>query len=110
MSLEGRLDVAVDDAAEFTFTVSNGDVGPVEFTLRSGLVAEMVVYDERDSEVWRRSEGQMYTQALQDARLAPGESFAETARWADPSPGRYTAVASLDAVDVDLEARARFDV
>lgn len=109
MSLEGHLDVTTNGDAEFSFTVTNGDTEPVELTFRSGLIVDFAVFDNSE-EIWRWSDGQMFTQALVTETLAPGESFVESGTWTDPPPGTYTVRASLNAVDTDLEASTEFGV
>lgn len=110
MSLEGKLAVeAGSDAVEFSLTVANADTEPVEVTYRSGLHADVAVL-EGEREVWRWSDGRMFTQAIETETLAPDESVQYTARWEDPSPGEYAAVASLEATGADVEERAEFTV
>ncbi|MEF8887133.1 MAG: BsuPI-related putative proteinase inhibitor [Haloarculaceae archaeon] len=110
MSLDGHLDVAVGgDTVEFTFTVTNVDTEPVDLSFRSGKVADVAVYAD-GAEVWRWSEGRMFTQALDAETLAPGDSFRHGATWPDPQPGEYVAEATLDATNVALSERASFEV
>lgn len=109
MVLRGDLDVAVDDDVVFTFTVTNTGDDPVELEFRDGLAADVAVHRDAE-EVWRWSEGRMVTQALWSERLGPGEAATYEAHWDDPTSGRYEAVATLEARDADLEARAAFTV
>lgn len=112
MPLEGTLAVdAGPDAVEFSLTVANAGTEPVEVTYRSGLHADVTVLaGEDEREVWRWSDGRMFTQAIETEALAPGESVRYTARWEDPSSGEYAAVANLEATDADVEERAEFTV
>ena len=110
MSLEGRLDVTVRDrAVEFSFVVTNASTEPVELSFRSGFVADIAAFAD-GSEVWRWSDGRMFTQALGTETLEPGESFVHAATWDDPRPGEYTAVATLQATNHDVEAAVEFSV
>lgn len=109
MELRGALTVTVDDVVTFTFTVTNPTDEPVELEFRDGLAADVHVHDDGQS-VWRLSEGRMATQALWSERLAPGEAATYEAHWDDPSAGRYQAVATLEATNADVEARASFEV
>lgn len=110
MPLDGHLEVvAADTAVEFAFTVTNADTEPVDLELRSGKVADIAVYED-GSERWRWSDGKLFTQALTTETLAPGESLVHEGVWRNPPPGRYTAEASLEARNVALAARTRFEV
>lgn len=108
-SLDADLAVTVDDRVEFVVRITNTGDTPIELEFRDGLAVDVTV--ERDDEaVWRWSEGRMVTQALWSERLGPGEATTYEARWDDPTPGRYEAVASLAATNTDVEARAPFEV
>lgn len=110
MTLEGTLAVDVTpDGVEFEFTIANAGTTPVEVTLRSGAVSDVVVFED-DAEVWRWSDGRMVTQALRTVALAPGETFTHVATWEDPPTGAYTAEATLEATDHELVARESFTV
>ena len=110
MPLVGSLAITVGEGAvEFRFSVENENTEPVELEFRSGQVADVVVY-EGDEEVWRYSDGRMFTQAIQREQLSPGESFAYEMTWEDPEEGDFTAEASLAATNVDLTTTASFSV
>lgn len=109
MSLDGDLAVTVGRDVDFAFTVRNPGEEPLALEFRDGLAADFLVH--RDGEaVWRWSEGRMVTQALWVERLEPGEATTYEARWDEPSPGHYEAVATLEATTADVEARAPFEV
>lgn len=110
MPLEGNLEVTVEgQRVTFAFTVENGGTRPVELEFRSGKVADVVV-SEDEQVVWRWSEGQMFTQALDTETLQPGEKFTREMTWEDPPPGQYTAEATLDAPNLTLVERESFSV
>jgi hypothetical protein len=110
MTLDGHLEWAVvGDGVEFTFTVENASTEPVDLAFQSGKVADVAVYED-GAEVWRWSEGRLFTQALETMTLAPGESFAREMTWENPPPGEYTAEASLDASTVGLLERESLTV
>jgi hypothetical protein len=114
MPLERDLTADVgSDAVEFSLTITNGSTEPVEVTYQSGCHADFAVRDrgsDEEREVWRWSNGRMFTQALETEALAPGESVRYVARWEDPTPGEYDAVANLEATDADIEERTAFTV
>ena len=106
-ALEASLDVDVGDAVDFTLVVTNAGVAPVGLSFRTGQTADVVVLADGET-VWRWSAGRSFTQALREERLEPGEAMRFEARWDDPEPGRYEAVARLAAQGIDAVARARF--
>jgi hypothetical protein len=110
MALESSVDASVGaDAVTFTFTVENTGDDPVEVTFRSGLDADFAVVADA-GEVWRASDGMMFTQALRPATFAPGQTETYEAEWSDPNPGDYEVVAELAVRKADVEARTTFSV
>lgn len=110
MSLDGRLDATTERrAVEFRFAVTNAGLEPVALSFRSGFVADVAVSDG-ERVVWRWSDGRSFTLALEEATLAPGESVVHEVTWPDPEPGHYAAVATLQAVGRNVEARTDVDV
>lgn len=110
MSLEPTLHALDEgDDVEFVFRVTNTGKAPVELTFRSGLVADVVVYDATGEERWRWSDSRMFTQALESETLAPSQILEYTRIWKDPPSGEYTAVGCLEA-DRQVEARTTFVV
>lgn len=107
--LEPTLSVAVDDAATFTYRVRNDGDDAVRLRFSTSQRVEVEVYAD-DEVVWRFSDGRMFAQALGEETIGPGSSFEETVTWDDPEAGRYVAVTSLAAADIDAEARATFEV
>lgn len=110
MTLEATLDAIVDDAVEFVFHVVNTGTNPVEVTFRTGQDADIAVYDADTADlVWRWSDDKLFTQAIERTSLDPGQTTEYSYTWEHPSPGQYTAVASL-AADANVEARTIFTV
>lgn len=110
MSLNSHLTVDVtDDAVEFAFTVENTGTAPIDLEFRSGKTVDVAVYDD-GVELWRWSEGRMFTQAIQTETIDPDASIDRELTWADPESGTHTAVASLEAVDTTLVERLVFTV
>ncbi|WP_010197336.1 BsuPI-related putative proteinase inhibitor [Bacillus sp. m3-13] len=90
-----ELAVHVDRQNEdFLFKVINDQEEDAEIQFSSGQEYDYVVYDESGSEVKRFSEGMMYTQAIKEMILAPGESLEYPIPYSDLAaslpPGEYT--------------------
>ena len=107
--LDASLEVTVGEGVAFTFTVENGGDRGVELTFRDACKADFVVYDD-DREVWRYSDGRVFAQMLTSAELQPGESAAFTETWPDPTPGDYTAEATLRVTEHEITARTPFSL
>lgn len=108
-----ELDVAVGPAINFEFHVTNNAARKLELRFPSGQTHDIVVLDSIGREVWRWSEGRMFTQSLQN-RIVDSYS---TVTWsasldsgATLTPGRYVAVASLLSENKPLEQRVPFAV
>ena len=122
MTLESEVTATpAGDAVVFELVVHNVGDDPVEVTFRSGLDADFAVLDvdaEREDdgagevEVWRASDGQMFTQALRPETFDPGAERRYRGEWSDPDPGEYEVVATLAVTDeaVEEEVAARTDV
>jgi hypothetical protein len=110
MTLQSSVTATVRaDRVEFEYTVENAGDAPEELTFRSGLTADFAVLDG-GAEVWRASDGRMFTQALQSETIAPGDTTTFPGVWEDPDPGTYTVVAELNTTGADAEARTDFSV
>lgn len=110
MTLESSLDVATGDGAvTFTLTVTNTGDDPITANFSDGCRADVAVQDG-GTEVWRYTDGMMFTQVLGEEQFDPGESRTFELEWADPQPGSYTAVGDLTARNQSCEARTSFSV
>lgn len=110
MTLTGSLDIETDgDRVAFAFTVENDGDEPATLSFRDACTADFAVFDG-ETERWRWSQGRMFAQMLQSADLAAGESVTYEGEWGSPESGSYTAVATLEAENVDCEARTDFSV
>jgi hypothetical protein len=105
------LDVRIRDGIEFGFRVTNNAAGKLELLFPTGQTHDIVVKDSVGREVWRWSEGRMFTQALLNRILESNASVAFNAAWrAEVPPGRYVAIASLLSENRPLEERVEFEV
>jgi hypothetical protein len=109
--IAAALDVKIRDGIEFSFRVTNNAARKLELLFPSGQTHELVVVDSVGREVWRWSEGRMFTQALQNKVLASSATISWKAAWrAEVPPGRYVAIASLMSENKPLEERVEFEV
>ncbi len=109
--LDSRLDVTVAPRGiQFALGVTNVGKKHVELTFRSGQSYDFVVVDSIGREVWRWSNGRMFTQGVQNKQLSGGDSMHAKETWAAPTPGRYTAIATLNSSNFPTEQRADFVV
>ena len=104
------LGVTSARSVRFALKVVNESDKRVEMRFRSGLMQDFVVLDEHAREVWRWSEGRMFTQSVQNRVIAAGDSIAFEESWTPDRPGRYTVVARLNSPNYPAEQRAQFDV
>ena len=105
------LDVKIRDGIEFAFSVTNNAARKLELLFPTGQTHDFVVVDSLGREVWRWSEGRMFTQALQSKILESRGSLSLAAAWrAEVPPGRYVAIASLLSENKPLEQRVEFQV
>ena len=104
------LNVRVNSDVSFAFHITNNAAKRLELTFPSGQTHEITVLDSAGREVWRWSEGRLFTQALQNRVLEASETVTYQATWKPPRAGHYTAVASLRSVNHPLEQRIDFDL
>jgi Intracellular proteinase inhibitor len=103
------LDVQLTDAVRFAFHITNHAAKRLELTFPDGLTHDVRVVDESGNEVWRWSEGRMYTQTLQNHILDADETLSYRADWRPETlHGTFTAVASLRSHNYPIEQRVRF--
>ena len=109
--IAGALEVKIRDGIEFAFRVTNNASRKLELVFPSGQTHDIVVVDSVGREVWRWSEGRMFTQALQNKVLESSASLRWNAAWrAEVPPGRYVAIASLLSENKPIEERVEFEV
>jgi hypothetical protein len=110
--IESSLDVTTTDAraVRFAFRVTNAGGGKIEMTFPSGQTHDVVVLDSLGREVWRWSNGRMFTQLLQNKVLRTADTLAYDERWTDAPAGRYVAVARLASENYPIEQRVAFVV
>jgi hypothetical protein len=108
-AIGATLDVKVKDRVSFALRVTNNAEKRLELTFPSGQTHDIVVLDQAGHEVWRWSEGRMFTQALQNRLLATDETLSYQASWSpSANHGTFVAVASLRSENHPLEQRVQF--
>jgi hypothetical protein len=75
------FDVSTQGDVRFALHVTNNAGKRMELTFPSGLTHDIVVLDDLGREVWRWSEGRMFTQTLQNRILDASETVSYAAEW-----------------------------
>ena len=92
---------------QLAFRITNRGDKKVELMFPSGQTHDFVVRDESGREVWRWSEGRMFTQALQSKLLNGSETTTYEETWpAGARHGRFTVVATLRSTSHAMEQTA----
>jgi len=105
------LNIKVNSEVSFAFHITNNATKRLELTFPSGQTHDIVVMDSAGHEVWRWSEGRMFTQALQNKVMESHETLTYEATWkADGREGKYTVVASLMSQNHPVEERIDFAI
>ena len=104
------VDVDVSNDVRFAFHVRNNTKKKIELLFPNGQTHDIAVLDSTGREVWRWSNGRMFTQALQTKLLANGETLSYEERWENPVAGKYTVVSRLNSESHPVEQRAEFTV
>lgn len=111
--IESALAVSVNgnrNDVRFEFVVTNAGGGKVEMQFPSGQTHEVVVLDSLGREVWRWSDGRVFTQVMQNRILRTSDSLMYGERWTDAPRGEYVAVARLASDNYPVEQRTTFVV
>ena len=111
VEVASSLDVRLEKGVTFAFHVTNSAPKRLELTFPSGQTHDLVVLDEMGREIWRWSDGRMFTQTLQNQVLERDETVSYRAEW-EPQTlhGRFVAVASLRSENHPLEQRVHFSL
>jgi hypothetical protein len=98
------------NGVRFAFHVTNAGGGKVEMQFPTGQTHDVVVLDTLGKEVWRWSQGRMFTKLMQNKVLRTADTLAFDERWKDASRGQYVAVARLASGNYPIETRTPFVV
>ena len=103
------LNVSVGREVEFSFHVTNNGTKRLELVFPSGQTHDIIVMDSTGREVWRWSDGRMFTQSLQNRVLASNQTLSLQEKWKPAKAvGTFTAVARLKSENFPLEQRVEF--
>lgn len=110
-SLTSALNVSVKGKVQLAFTVTNGTARAVELNFPTGHTHDFVVTDTAGRELWKWSEGRLFTQAMQNKVIDRGSTVAYEAGW-NPGNlhGTFLAVVSLNSDNHPIEQRTRFEI
>ncbi len=98
-------------SVRFALHVTNSTNKRVEINFPSGRTHDFVVLDVTGREVWRWSDGRLFTQLMQNRLLEARDMVTYDERWnAPPSAGRYTLVAVLHSDTHPVEKRLDFTI
>jgi hypothetical protein len=110
-SVAADLTLTLSDKVAFELTVTNNTDRKVELRFPNGQTHDLVVLDSIGREVWRWSEGKLYTQVVQNRVVDKHQSITFRADWKKPdTTGTFTAVAQLSSRNYPLEQRVIFDI
>lgn len=98
----------------FVFTVENDTGKDAEITFSSGQEYDYMVYDSEGKLVKKLSEGMMYTQAIKEEVIAPGETVSYSASYEEVASGlakgEYTIEFVFTEQNFQASAKEAFNV
>jgi hypothetical protein len=109
-ALISTLAVDAKHGVSMEFSVVNESTRRLELNFRNGQTHDLIVLDSLGREVWRWSNGRMFTQSLQNKVLRASDKLDYDAVWRDAPAGKYTAIATLASENYPVEQRAEFVV
>ena len=112
ISASVRVDAdAASQRMTFSLTLRNGSGRAIDVAFPSGKTHEFVVLDAAGREVWRWSDGRLFTQLMQSRMVGANQALTFDERWDAPlASGRYTLVALLLSDTHPVERRVEFAV
>ena len=101
--------VSVNHGVDLTLHVTNLHDRDIELRFPTGQTHEFVVVDSSGREIWRASNGRLFTQSLQNRLLGSRATITFADRWeATGRSGRFTAVSTLRSENHPVEERVDF--
>ncbi len=105
--------VSIDTTAgqvRFVIAVHNGTRRSVELNFPDGYTHDFVVLDSTGGEIWKWSEGRLFTQAMQNRLLGAQDSVRFGEQWSGAAPGAYTLVAMLNSGNHPVRQSVQFEL
>ncbi len=108
-SIAASTGVSVGSGVQFTLHVTNLHDRALELRFPTGQTHEFLVVDSVGREIWRSSQGKLYTQALQNRLLGSRETLTYVERWDRAAlTGRFTAISRLRSTNHPVDERVDF--
>ena len=108
-ALASSFAVNVKNGVQFKLDVKNNTKRMVELRFPNGMTHDFVVYDDTGKEVWRWSNGRMFTQAMQNKLVKSNDSAVFADEWSGRNAhGKFTAIAILPSENHPVEERIEF--
>ena len=108
-AVASSFNVDVKNGVEFKLDVRNNTKRMVELRFPNGMTHDFGVFDESGKEVWRWSNGRLFTQAIQNKLVKSNDSAVFADKWSGRNAhGKFTAVAILSSENHPVEQRVEF--
>lgn len=109
-TIVAKADVSVKNGVELALHITNTANHAIEINFPSGETHDFAVLDSAGREVWRWSNGRMFTQSVRNKLLGAGETLTFEEKWegAPREAGHYTVVAKLTSSNHPVEQRVEF--
>lgn len=105
-TVAANLAITVGEQVEIAIEVANASTRRIELDFPSGQTHDIAVLDAAGREVWRWSDGRLFTSAVQNRMVGAGEVVTYSERWKPELPGgSYTVVATLTSSSHPVEVR-----
>jgi hypothetical protein len=107
--LTSELSVAVSEkSVRLALNVVNSGARRVELRFPDARTHDFVVLDSTGREVWRWSDGRLFTQTMQNRVVRARDTLTFDTSWRPQQAGRYTAVARLTSASHPMQSRVAF--
>ncbi len=109
--LAHEVDVAIGDAVTFALTLTNTTEKRLEVAFPDGFTHDVTVFDATGAEVWRWSNGRLFTQSLRTRMLGGSERYVVSERWKPAGRrGNFTAVVELRSSNFPVSETLAFRI
>ena len=110
-AVAASLVVDVGDEVGVALQIANAAGHQVELDFADGQTHDVAILDATGREVWRWSDGRLFTTAVQTKLLGADETTTYGERWSpDGQRGTFTAVATLRSGRYPVELRRGFTI